>query len=56
MGSNPAEDMDVCFLPFSCVVYVAASATSRSLGHRSRTGYVSECNSVRSSDLNNEAA
>jgi len=45
-GSKPAEDMDVCFLPFSCVVYVAAYATSRSPGQRSPTGYVSECNCV----------
>ena len=30
-GSNPAKDMDVRLLCLLCAVYVAASATSRSL-------------------------
>ena len=39
-ASNPAEDTEIRILCLLCAVWVAASATNRSLDRRSPTGFV----------------
>jgi hypothetical protein len=46
-GSSASDGMDVGLLCLFCVLYAAAAATSRSLVHRSHTGCVCVCLTVR---------